>query len=529
MGDDDKDFRADGITEVTGGRLQLGIRDIARAISTVLASSILLLWSPAVQAQESAPLSASPSAPPSAPVSGGRIADGHQIPTPVQPNSPSPLQPLTASPAGPDAGTSRPQPPAIFAQTPSALQESVLGRSRPEFQPQGIELDRLLSAVGLGAVGLGGDRSADKRSPVLSSFVVSPRVEVDVVHDSNLFREADATSDRITVVKPAIEIRSDWSSHALSVAINSKIGRHQKNSTEDYEDIGGRIAGSAEFFDSTKISAGVGLERTHSQRGEILDPGTTSGPALSYLTSVRLGVEHRIEPLNLRLIYTGSDVDFESSGTTDNDDLDRVDGRVAFRVGLEIDQGTSLFVEPSYNWRTFDRSVDSAGFQQDNDGIELLAGVTWDVSSVTFLEFALGYLRQEFDDPALSTIQGPSVSARMIWNPSDLWTVTLNSGRTVQETATPGQAGVLVTATDARIDYEFLYNTIVSVSTAYADEENSGSNQTDTRTNFGLRIRHLMNENLYVQFETNLIDLSSTDPQSEFDAFNSLVRLGVNM
>jgi hypothetical protein len=494
-----------------------GAHDIARALAGALVGGMLLLWSTSPDAQNAPP------------VSGSGIVGGHKIPTPVQPNSPSPLQPLAASPAGPDRGSTRPQPPAIFAQTPSALQESVLGRSRPEFQPQGIELDRLLSAVGLGAVGRGGDSSPEKRNPLLSSFIVSPRVEIDVVHDSNLFRTADATSDRISVVRPAIEVRSDWSSHALSVAIDSEIGRHQKNSIEDYEDIAGRIAGSAEFFDSTKVSAGVGLERTHSQRGEILDAGTTDGPAVSYLTSVRLGVEHRLEPLDLQLTYTGSSVDFVSSATTDNDDLDRTDGRVSLRIGLEIDQGTSLFVEPSYNWKTYDRTVDQAGLQQDNDGTEFLAGVTWDVSSVTFLEFAVGYLRQEFDDPSLSTIQGPTLSTRIIWNPSDLWTVTLNSQRTVQETATPGQAGVLVTATDARIDYEFLYNTIVSVSAAYADEENSGSNQTDTRTNFGVKIRHLLNENLYLQFETSLIDLSSTDPDAEFDAFTSLLRLGANM
>ncbi len=447
-----------------------------------------------------------------------------RTPTPVQPNSPSPLQPLSASPAGPDSASSHPQPPPLFAQSPSALQESVENRSRPEFQPEGIELDRLLSLTGIVD-----PASSGKRNPLLSSFIVSPRIEFDLVHDSNLFRTADATSDRIAVAKPALEIRSDWSSHSLSAAVESEIGRHQKNPTEDYEDLGLRLGGSAELFDATKVTAGVGLRRNHSQRGEILDPGTADGPAISWLSSVQLGIEHRLEPLDFRLNYTGSNVNYLSSATTDNDDLDRTDGRVALRVGFEIDQGTSLFVEPAYNWKTYDRAVDRAGVLQDNDGVEVLAGVTWDVSSVTFFEFALGYLRQEFDDPALSTIQGPSLSARLIWNPSDLWTVTLNSRRTIQETATPGQAGVLVTATDAKIDYEFLYNTIVSVSAAYADEDQSGSNQTDTRTSFGLKIRHLLNRNLYLQLDGSLIELSSTDPAAEFEAFTTSLRLGVNL
>ena len=455
--------------------------------------------------------------------SGGR--GGQQdIPVPVQPNSPSPLQPLGASPPGPEPGSPRPQTPPVFSPTPSAQVESVEARPRPEFLPQGMELDRLLSPVGIVS-----EETLDRRDSALSSFIVLPRVETDFVHDSNIFRSSNATSDQIFIVRPRVEVRSDWASHALSFVFDSEVGRHRKNSIEDYEDFGGRINGSLELLDNTKFSASIGLKRSHSQRGEIFDPGNTDGPTISYESSVQLGVEHKIEPLSLRLTYSGQGYDFENTETTDNGDLNRVDGLIAFRASLEIDEGTSVFVEPSYNWKTFDRTVDAAGLLQDNSGFEFLTGVVWDYSSITYLEFAVGYLRQTYDDPALATIQGPSVSARLIWNPAELWTVTLNSRRTIQETATAGQSGVLVTSADIKIDYEFLYNTIVSASASVADEQTEGTNQTDTRTQFGLRIRHLFNEYLYAEAETNLTDLSSTVATEEFDAVTSFFRLGVQL
>ena len=458
------------------------------------------------------------------PGSGGRSGGQQDIPQPVQPNSPSPLQPLQATPSGPEPASPQPRPPPVFSPTPSAQVESVDARSRPEFLPQGMELDRLLSPLGIVS-----EETLDRRDSALSSFIVLPRVETDIVHDSNIFRSSNATSDQITVVRPRVEVRSDWASHALSFVFDSEIGRHRKNSIEDYEDFGGSLNGSLELLDNTKFSASLGLKRSHSQRGEIFDPGNADGPTISYESSVQLGVEHKIEPLSLRLTYSGKGYDFENTATTDNGDLNRVDGLVALRAALEIDEGTSLFVEPSYNWKTHDRTVDAAGLLQDNNGFEFLAGVIWDYSSITYLEFAAGYLRQTYDDPALATIQGPSVSARVIWNPAELWTVTLNSRRTIQETATAGQSGVLVTSADVKIDYEFLYNTIVSVSASYADEETKGTSQTDTRTRYGLRIRHLFNEYFYAQFETSLTDLSSTVAADEFDAMTSFFRLGVQL
>tara|TARA_R110000787_G_scaffold8786_18_gene30168 strand:- start:2121 stop:3563 length:1443 start_codon:yes stop_codon:yes gene_type:complete len=455
---------------------------------------------------------------------GGRSGGQQDIPVPVQPNSPTPLQPLEARPSGPEPGSPRPRPPPVFSPTPSAQVESVESRPRPEVLPQGMELDRLLSTVGMVS-----EDTLDRRDSALSSFVVLPRLETDFVHDSNIFRSSNATSDQIFIARPRVEVRSDWDSHALSFVFESEIGRHRKNSIEDYEDFGGTINGSLELLDNTKFSASLGLKRAHSQRGEIFDPGNTDGPTISYQSTVQLGVEHKIDPLSLRLTYSGQGYDFENTATTDNSDLDRVDGLIAFRASLEIDEGTSVFVEPSYNWKTFDRTVDSAGVLQDNNGFEFLAGVIWDYSSITYLEFALGYLRQTYDDPTLATIQGPSISARMIWNPAELWTVTLNSRRTIQETATAGQSGVLVTSVDVKIDYEFLYNTIISASASYADEQTKGTGQNDTRTRYGLSIRHLFNEYLYAQFETSLTDLSSNVASEEFDAMTSYFRLGMQL
>ena len=440
---------------------------------------------------------------------------------PVGPNSPAPLSPLSPSPSGPTPGAPDQAPAPVYPTGPTAEQDSVLKRRRPEFQPTGFELGTLASKIGL----IEPSKEAAKNSG-FSSFVVFPKIGFETAYDSNLFRTKTETSDKILIVSPSLSIRSDWAKHALEFIGSAKVARHNKTTTEDYEDVQGRVSGRADLYDNFSVTGLVRYGQDHQQRGEIIDPGDTSTATIIKRGRVQVGAKLDLAAITLSGGIESESSDFVSSSTVDNDDLDRDEHNVTVRTSLEIDSGTSLFVQPKYNRRIYRRKIDSSGFEQDSHGFEVLSGIRWDASGVTFAEFGLGYLWQNFDESRFATIEGVTGSAQAIWNFSDLWTLTFGLSRTVSETAEQDLSGVLKTNFKSRLDYEFLYNTIFSLRFDFSDEDYKSSTRTDDRTIGGLGVKHLFNEYLFAEFDIRHERLSSNRDDEDYKVTTGFLRLG---
>lgn len=394
-------------------------------------------------------------------------------------------------------------------------------RPRPEFQPTGFELDALVSKIGL----IDPSTETEKRSD-LSSFVVFPKLEFETAYDSNLFRAKTETSDKIFIISPSVSIRSDWAKHALEFFGSANIARYNKTVTEDYEDVQGRVSGRAELFDNLSVTGSVQYGQLHQQRGELIDPGDTSTATVINQGRLQVGAELDLAAVTLSGNIESESNDFVSSSTVDNDDLDRDEHTVTARASLELDPGTSVFIQPKYNRRIYGRKVDTSGFEQNSHGFEVLSGFRWDASGVTFAEFGLGYLWQNFDEARFSTIQGVTASAQAIWNVTDLWTLTLGLSRTVSETADQDLSGVLKTNFQSRLDYEFLYNTIFSVRFEFSDEDYKSSSRSDDRMTAGFGVKHLFNENFFAEFDVSHEKLSSNRDDEDYKITSGLLRLG---
>ena len=450
--------------------------------------------------------------------------DSRAIPCPLPPNSPPPSLPVAPRPAQPLMPTPLPCLPISYPVGPTAEQDSVLLRPRPEYQAEGIELDRLLSAAG--AL----DRkTARDHSSGLSSFRVFPRLDIETEYQSNLFRDSSSVSDVIFVARPSLAIRSDWASHALEFVAGGAIGRHADTGSEDYEDVFGRVTGRAEWRDDLVTGATAQIARTHQQRGTLADPGDTAGVIEIETAQVGVGAAWDTGILTLSGEFQINDLDYVSTAQRDLDDFDRTDRAVQFRASWEFDEGTSVFVQPRYYARDYRRRRDQNGLLQDNEGAEILAGLTWNASGVTFAEFGVGYLRQTFDEPTIKTISGPSFNGRAVWNATDLTTITLNLKRSIEETNSPGFAGVFVTSLESRIDHEFLYNTIMSLRFDYAREDYDSNPRSDDRIGTALEVRHLFNEYFFAGAEVGYENLSSNSPGESFRNVHAAIRIGTQI
>jgi hypothetical protein len=121
-------------------------------------------------------------------------------------------------------------PAVVAAQT--AEQDSVQKRSRPDFDPIGIELDEFLGVVGL----VSAKTIAQKSSP-LSSFVVKPSFSVTGIYDSNIFlTENNVVGDKRVEYRPQVAIQSDWGRHSFGITGFGVLGRYAEYTDEDFDD-----------------------------------------------------------------------------------------------------------------------------------------------------------------------------------------------------------------------------------------------------------------------------------------------------
>lgn len=377
----------------------------------------------------------------------------------------------------------------VSAQT--AKEDSVGSRARPDFDAIGIELDELL-----GVIGLVSDKTIEQKSSPLSSFVVKPSFGVTGVYESNIFlTENNAVGDRRVEYAPGLTIQSDWGRHSFALTGTATLGRYVERINEDFEDYQVQLSGRLDIHDNKKLNLVAGFAQRHQERNEEDDPGQGFEPVVSFNNFADLAFEYSADAFLVRYKFDFEHRDFKDSGTLDNDVRDQTVIETSLRLGYEFTPGTTIFIEPNADFRIFNQSRDSAGLLQDNYAFGQLAGVTWDVTGVTFLEVAAGISYREYDDPSFTSEFNFDYSLKAIWNATDVITVTAELARSFSDSATAGESGSLDDSGILSVDYEFLDNVILStgMTVSLTTTDRSGREDISFDPTFG--VRYLVNEN----------------------------------
>jgi hypothetical protein len=411
-------------------------------------------------------------------------------------------------------------------QTPrdlTARDDSVRVRPHPLPGPIGVELDEIFGLVGL----LSAEEVANKSSP-LASFLVHPRLETDVRHESNLYYERDnPVADQTLVVRPQIAVVSDWANHELKAAAGGDIGIHRRTSSEDYQDAFFALDGRMDVTGDLHTIAGARLARRHESRGRPDDPGRAVDPVVAYAQTYRVGAEFKPDPYLLRGEVATELLNYLDAAGFDGDERDRRAVRGSLRLGYAFVPGTTAFVEQRANAIRYRRRIDNGGFLQGSHGYETLVGATWNVSGVTFAETAAGYLIARYDEPRFGTIEGPTFSLTLLWNATDLLTVTANGARSIEETATPDISGILVTSAGLTADFELGTDLILTLAAAYRNEESRGIDRTEDVINALVEASYRFDSNVYAALRFEHARRFSGEPARGYSAEIVTGRLGV--
>jgi hypothetical protein len=444
-----------------------------------------------------------------------------------------------------------------LASPAAAVKDSVQRRPRTEWTPIGIVLGNFLRGdelAGLPDIAQGPGRGQHPRAPTqlqpgeapsrpvigergrdsfLDSFVVHPGIEVSMSMDDNLYRDASGEKDDlIYTFEPSLRIRSEWLNHALNITMRGSIGRHTDYGSEDFEDFLIQVAPTLDIDENTTLNLNLGYQSTHLVRGSTDDQLEGPEPAINRVIQAGARWFYQADRYSSQLSYSYQGVDSQDNGAIDRDPLDNDAHTITWRNGYEFAPGTSFWIQPNYDTVGYRRSRDASGYNRDNAGWRLLAGLTYDANAIVFAEIGAGYMWRGYDQPGLDDASGLSVEARMLWNAAPLFTVELAGGRVVRSVESSTASAAIDDSLNLKAAWDPLPNLIFDSSIGFTTsdfESIPGSTRTEDFFSGSLGAKYLANDNIVLQLRYSRSDLDSNINASDYTSNVLVFRFGLEL
>ncbi|WP_448189907.1 outer membrane beta-barrel protein [Azospirillum sp. sgz301742] len=385
--------------------------------------------------------------------------------------------------------------------------ETVLQRRRPEVEQLGVRA---------------------------GSFLILPRIEAGESYNSNTFlTENRAKGDWTFVTRPSLDIRSDFSNHALNLHADGDLGWHHRYSSEDYKDYRLDANGRYDIARETQLSGDVFHRRLHEGRSDpdvftqgqgTFGIGSYAEPVTYYVSGGEAVLSQGFNRIRTRLsataaYYSYNDVAVIGGPKASLADRDRWEYGTALRVGYDLGTGVQPFVQGTYTRTDYRLSADFAGRNRDANGWELVAGSTFDLTGLITGEAYAGYLTKTYNDPRLEDFGGLALGGQLNWAVTQLTTISGRASRTVNESDL-SQGGRLAssyvrTIAALGVDHELLRNLLLNARLQWRQDDFHGVDRTDNVYTAGAGATYLINRNFYLTggytYETRKSNVTGLD------------------
>jgi hypothetical protein len=388
-------------------------------------------------------------------------------------------------------------------------------------------------------------RAAEDFDPTgvpIGSFRLFPVLELDEAFNDNIFAAPSSvgkTASFIQLIKPTLDLRSDWNNHMLNFIARGNIGFVAADSGSNFQDFTIGTDGRFDIQRNWNVYGGLSFNRLHEDRGT---PNTvTSSFELNKynLISSNVGYYQAFNRLSIRLDGRLDNYSFinsgpgPSAGVLFNGDRDRTELREAVRVGYEFSPGYQVWTRGSFNQRTYSNTLDSQGFTHNSSGFDVVGGIAVDLGGITSFEAFAGYLQQTYRDPRYPTVQGVSFGLTGYWNPLRELSVKPFVRRTIEDSSFLGTSAFLNTALGIDVDYKIRPNIKVDGHFDYSTADYSVSSSTSSRFDqyFTFRAGLLYNptRELFVGPTYQFLHRSSSVANSDYDQNLVMLRLGARL
>jgi hypothetical protein len=364
----------------------------------------------------------------------------------------------------------------------------------------------------------------------IGTFLVKPSIEVTRGHDTNPARLPGGKSSGFTVVEPALQARSQWSSHELGFNLRGSYSKYDSLPSSDRPLLDLKSNARIDVTRNTILNTEARYFLSTDYPGS---PNLTADLAkLPIYTTygATAGLTQRFNRLELtgKGSYdrtTWRDSELTDGTTSSNHDRDYTQYGAQARASYELTPGVKPFVEAATDLRQHDLTIDRNGFRRDSAGYSAKVGTTFELTRLLTGEMAFGYLLRRYDDPALQDLRGFTVDGSLVWAASGLTTATLTASTRGEEVVVAGVSGALRRDVGLQVDHAFRRWLTGTLKLGYGYDEYVGNGRNDSRVSLGAAITYKLNREFWLKGEYRYDRLRSNAANVDYDANVFLIGL----
>ena len=368
------------------------------------------------------------------------------------------------------------------------------------------------------------------KPPKLGPIEIGAAATVTGKYSDNVFStENDRIGDFITVLAPELTLQTRTEDLKLDLNAEAEIGTFASQTSEDYFDA--KLSAEGEWNLTEEIFLFGGLDHAweHEERDSPDDAGGKE-PVEYREASGFAGISTDFGAATARLGVNFRRFDFDDTPVSggdpiNNDDRDRLQSEFGARVGYKLGKGREAFAQGVYDLRDYEDGRDDFGFDRDSKGFNAAVGYRGEFGPFR-AEALIGFLHQNYDDPAFGSLTAPDFGAELSWRPEPATRLSLNVDRRLEETTLVGSSGYLSDSAILRADRWFARDLRGDAYVGYSRSDYREIQRTDHIAEAGLGLRYYLTPNVFLRSGYGFQQRNSDVPGADYDSHSVYLQLG---
>jgi hypothetical protein len=268
---------------------------------------------------------------------------------------------------------------------------------------------------------------------IAPSLILEPEASARIAYDSNIYNvEVAKRDDGFMIVEPRLSLRSDFARHGFELRGGAQIRRYFNITGENSEQYDVAARGVLELGGRIDVEPEIGFVRSVEQRGTAGDLFTTDSPVIFEAKHAALRISRSGGILGLSARGSIRELDYENASRNgapvdlSTRNVTMLRGQI--RADVRLNDRIGAFARIDGNKIEYARQTATP---RDSSGYSVLGGIHLQITSLVDLQAALGYIHQDFDNPAFRPVGGINYNLALNWTPTPRWQVEASAERNI--------------------------------------------------------------------------------------------------
>ena len=295
----------------------------------------------------------------------------------------------------------------------------------------------------------------------VGAFTLFPTLDLNLGYDDNVFATSTApTASAVAVVRPTLELRSEWLNHSMRLLATGGFGFYASAPTQNFQNYAIQADGRLEIRTDVYATGLIAFRRNTEALGT---PNVSFAQAPTVVDSVpiELSLYQRFNRVFYQLSASATKYWYYDYSTITALGLpaasrDRTEYEEKIRIGYEISDSLSFFISPGINQRIYVDTVNDAGQQRDSTGWNIGVGASLALGVKSSLEGSVGLTSQTYTASGTTT-SASTFSLSGTWNGYEPLMLRPVLMRTINESALTNYQNYVSTVAGIDFTYDIHY------------------------------------------------------------------------